>query len=300
MENNQIKDNELRFNYRYKAGIIFEKIKGELMEDNLDYSNALFKIIDEIVLDKEKHQFIQEIPCGTILYRAREIKIEEYNKNGTGLNLKHENDLVITEGFNEKNSIECPIGIGKDGRNNIAGASYLYVAEDVATACAEIKSPLRSFISVAEFETKEPLKIIDFTTEKSFDIGLNEQYKLSIAKFITYIMMEFCQPVANEKDYKTTQIISDYIRKTGYDGIVYRSFFTSKNNYTIFNCHKSKISFLKSRIVAHQFVDNVFWDFNNQSAIHTDEQNNKEYDSKTADSILRSMLLTFDDKEDKK
>ena len=97
-------------------------------------------------------------------------------------------------------------------------------------------------------------------------------------------------PISNTEDYRVTQIISEYIRKMGYDGILYRSFFTMKNNYTIFNCHKSKIAYKNSRIVVHQFSDEVFWDFNNQIDIHTyGGKKNTEYDSELADVLLADM-----------
>lgn len=284
--------------YQVETSEKFYKLKEELEKNGADYSNEIFKIIDEIVIDKEKHQFIKELPVGTRLYRAREIKVEEYSKQGIGIDIKCENGELITEGFDEKNSIECPIGRGGDGRNNIAGASYLYVAEDVATACAEIKTTLRSLISVAEFEVKAPLSIIDFSNDdKKFTYTRNDEYQLSLGRFITLLMLQYCQPATKREDYKVTQMISDYIRKMGFDGILYRSFFTMKNNYTVFNCHKSKITFLNSRIVSHQFSDNIFWDFNNKVAIHTEQHESVEYEQKTANVILLSMKKEFDDRK---
>ena len=281
--------------YRIEASKKFYAIRDDLMENGADYSSEIFRIIDEIVAGAEQQQFIKKLPMGTVLYRAREIDIEEYSKVGNGLNIKVENNAYITEGFNEKNSIECPLCIGGDGRNNIAGASYLYVAEDVSTACAEIKSTLRSLISVAEFEVKSELKIVDFSKDdKKFTYKQNDEYQMSLGRFITLLMMQYCQPVSKKEDYRVTQIISDYIRKMGYDGILYRSFFTMKDNYTIFNCHKNKIAYRNSRIVVHQFSDDVFWDFNNQVAVHTDSKSNTEYDSKLANGILGDMQREFD------
>lgn len=290
----QIKESLQMLKFQFDANKKYHALKKELLTNGVDYENELFKVIDEIVVDKEKTQFIKEIPAGTILYRAREIKIDDYSKPEMGLKVKLENGKFVTEGFNEKNSIECPIGIGNDGRNNVAGMSYLYVAQDVATACAEIKSTLRNLISVAEFEVKTPLKIIDFSNDdKKFTYELNEEYQMSIGKFITLLMFQYCQPAVDAMDYKMTQILSDYIRKMGFDGIMYRSFFTMNNNYTIFNCHKSKIAFMSSRIVSHQFVDDVFWDYNHEESIHTNMDEETEYDTEIANDTLRWMNGTF-------
>jgi hypothetical protein len=283
-----------QIDYYISAKNKYYQLRDSLATNCDNYSNEVFKIIDEIVADKEREQFVKEIPVGTILYRARKIRTEEYEKSDTGLNIRVENNQFITTGFNEKNSVECPIGIGFDGRNNAAGASYLYAAEDMATACAEIKTNLRSLISVAEFEVKSPLTVIDFSKDdKKFTHNRNDEYGMSLGRFITLLMLEYCQPASSKEDYKVTQIISDYIRKMGFDGIIYRSFFTMKNNYTIFNCHRSKIAFKQSRIVVHQFENSIFWDFNNRTSIRTDEHNNVEYNADVADEILQSMKRTF-------
>lgn len=281
--------------YRIEASKKYYALRDDLIKNGTDYSNELFRVIDEIVTGTEQQQFVKSISAGTILYRARGIDVEEYSKAENGLNIKIVNNEYVTEGFNEKNSIECPLGMGGVGRNNIAGTSYLYVAEDVATACAEIKSTIRSLISVAEFEVKSDLKIVNFSTDdKKFAYKQNDEYQMSLGRFITLLMMQYCQPVSNKDNYRATQIVSDYIRKMGYDGISYRSFFTIKNNYTIFNCHKNKIAYKNSRILAHQFSDDVFWDFNKQVAIHTENKSNKEYDSELANGILGDMQREFD------
>ncbi len=50
------------------------------------------------------------------------------------------------------------------------------------------------------------------------------------------LMLRFTQPVRGENAYRATQIIADYLRKTGIDGIKYKSFLTPEGaNYTIFN-----------------------------------------------------------------
>lgn len=80
-----------------------------------------------------------------------------------------DNGQLVTIGFDEKNSIECPIGVSIDGRNNISGVSYLYVAEDEVTACEEIKTTLWVIISLAEFIANDLLQ----TLKNEFD---NRQY----------------------------------------------------------------------------------------------------------------------------
>ncbi len=88
--------------YRIEASKKYYAIRDDLMKNGPDYSSEIFRIIDEIVTGTEQQQFIKTLPIGTILYRAREIDIEEYSQIGNGLKIKVENNTYITEGFNEK------------------------------------------------------------------------------------------------------------------------------------------------------------------------------------------------------
>lgn len=98
-----------------------------------------------------RSQFRSTLSPNTILYRAREISTEDYRHQDTGLSISLNNNQYTTTGYNSENSIEAPIGITPQGRNNIAGVSYLYLASNPVTACTEIKSSLRSLIFLAEF-----------------------------------------------------------------------------------------------------------------------------------------------------
>ena len=64
-------------------------------------------------------------------------------------------------GYDDINSREPILGIGSEGRNNIAGASYLYIASNPETACMEIKSQFGcGFETDCKFITKRQMKNI--------------------------------------------------------------------------------------------------------------------------------------------
>lgn len=125
----------------------------------------IYCLLNEIVLDKEKDQFFIELEKGKELFRARIIDIEDDNNPDSGVG-KTKNGLFI--GYNEANSREPIIGISGNGRNNVAGASYLYVASNPETACMEVKSGYGDLLSLATFKTSKNMSIIDFSTDKSF------------------------------------------------------------------------------------------------------------------------------------
>lgn len=128
-------------------------------------------------------------------------------------------------------------------------------------------------ISLATFELQQPLKIIDFASDdKKFELEDMKIYGLRLGELFTLLMLRYMQPVRGENTYRVTQIISDYLRKTGIDGIAYNSFLSPGGiNYTIFNCHHNRIKFCDSRVLIHRYANHSFWDFNENRALMSNE-----------------------------
>lgn len=271
-------------NYSFKATQRYNELIQYFNENTSCYSNDIVKTIDSIVFDTNSEKFIKELPSGFKFYRARVINIDDIKSDDKGISY----DDKMFYGYNESNSRECPLMYGESGRNNIAGQSYLYVAEDELTACYEIKSGLRQLISLACFETKKNLRIIDFSKDVAFESQDKELYGMSLGVFFTRLLFAYSKPVIDKNEYRVTQILSDYLRKTGIDGIAYRSFYTGKANYTIFNCHSKNVEFINSRILTHQFQNSTFWDFNNKKSIKLTDVDD-EYNEEIATSIIKDL-----------
>lgn len=252
----------------------------------------IYCLLNEIVLDKEKDQFFIELEKGKELFRARIIDIEDDNNPDSGVG-KTKNGLFI--GYNEANSREPIIGISGNGRNNVAGASYLYVASNPETACMEVKSGYGDLLSLATFKTSKNMSIIDFSTDKSFQYEDTVLHDMSLGSFFTLLMAQYTVPVKNEKVYRATQILSDYLRKTGVDGIAYKSYLVPGGvNYTIFNSHPNTIKFENSRVLMHKQANHSFWDFNNKKTVFSNPDNNlMDYDQKIAEEHVKHLNQTF-------
>lgn len=251
------------------------------------------KIIDDIVLGKESTQFKKYLEAGTRCYRARIIKPEHDDKaEEMGIGITKNGEFV---GYNDINSREPVLGVSGEGRNNIAGVSYLYIASNEETACMEIKSQFGDLISLATFELLEPLEVIDFASDKIFAREDTEASKMSMGEFFSILMMRYTEPVKDENEYRATQIISDYLRKTGIDGVAYRSFFApGGTNYTIFNSHPSKIKFLGSRVLLHKQANHSFWDFNAETEIMSNRSGKMlAYDNKIAEDHKKMLSERF-------
>lgn len=232
---------------------------------------------------------------GEMYYRARIINLEHYHSSKseeTGIGITKDGQLL---GYNEFNSREPVLGISGEGRNNIAGASYLYVASDERTACMKVKSQFGDLISLATFKVVEPLKIIDFASDKTFKSKESNDRNMSMVVFFTLLMSSYCTPLKNENQYRATQVISDYLRKTGIDGIAYQSFLSPGGiNYTIFNSHPGKIKFLESKILLHKQANHSFWDFNKKTEVMSNKNGylleyNKDIVQKHMEDFRRSF-----------
>ena len=96
---------------------------------------------------------------------------------------------------------------------------------------------------------------------------------MSLGVFFTNLMFRFCEPVKDKNDYRATQIIADHLRKTGIDGIAYKSYSIPGGcNYTFFNSHSSKIKFCGSKILIHKQANYSFWDYNAEKEIMSNKE----------------------------
>ncbi len=290
----ELKDSMNARGWSVNARINFNKFINAIETEQglIEQIQRIQSIIDDIVLKKEILQFKKCLEAGTEYYRARIINPEDDDKLEKGIGETQDNKFL---GYNDINSREPILGIGGEGRNNIAGASYLYIASNPETACMEIKSQFGDLISLAKFKVLKPLYIIDFESEKTFQRKETEFYGMSMGVFFSQLMLRFTQPVRGENAYRATQIIADHLRKTGIDGIKYKSFFTPGGaNYTIFNCHPSTIEFCESKVLLHKQANHSFWDFNNETEIMSNKEGEMmAYDKTIADDHKKQLSRRF-------
>lgn len=172
--------------------------------------------------------FSEDLPAGTKLYRTR-IQTPELM------------DLPTIQPYKEMGS--APPKYAQTNRMSPAGISYLYLASDRDTAFSECR--LSNCIAiVAEFESKQDLQVIDFTKDNYYyDCGsiFSDDYcheEIFMTRFLKGFVEELSQPVNDNQDrsyeYVATQIISEYIRSIGLDGICYKSSVANGKNYAFF------------------------------------------------------------------
>lgn len=172
-----------------------------------------------------------DLEAGALIWRARS------NSNGPC------NDI-------QDRSFECgppPVNYAKSFRMNPDGISYFYGAEDKETCIKEIRAAETDNVVFGQFQTKRSMKLInlsrvpDITPTSIFSDDYD--HNMVWAKdFLSLFCAEISSPVDGKDasiEYIPTQILSEYIRSRGYDGVCYHSSFTQKNNYTLF-CGREK------------------------------------------------------------
>ncbi len=123
-----------------------------------------------------------------------------------------------------------------NGRANPKYIRYLYMSKDPTTALFEVRPLLFDAVNLAKIEIKENLKIANIASDidyRNISDGTIELYTMGL------IQGAFSKPTNNKDVYIVTQIIAEYIKSIGYDGIKYNSSLHKGGiNYTIFNYQK--------------------------------------------------------------
>ncbi|MGO6676591.1 RES family NAD+ phosphorylase [Rhizobium leguminosarum] len=130
-----------------------------------------------------------------------------------------------------------------NGRANPAGIPYLYLGSLPETAVAEIRPHTGEVACVADFtipeikavDLRNPRKLVSpFILSESSAIG---QLRADLP-FLERLGQELTRPVQPEGaaiDYIPSQYLCEFIKKSGFDGVVYRSSVSDGINLALFN-----------------------------------------------------------------
>ncbi len=130
------------------------------------------------------------------------------------------------------------------GRANPAGIPYLYLASDTQTAISEIRPHTGEVANVAEFKIPNDINIVDLRdprhTVSPFLVGDESQITLlrGDLRFLQQLGKELTKPVhpnAVAIDYIPTQYVCEFVKKSGYDGVMYRSSVGEGENIALFD-----------------------------------------------------------------
>jgi len=136
-----------------------------------------------------------------------------------------------------------PVSKAKNNRMSPAGISYIYLSDHEKTCIAEVKPNVGQGVWLGNFVTKRKLKLLDLTKIPAYapDNIFSHTYehdKNWASSFMDSFANEISRPISEGVDYLNyvpTQVLTEYIRKKGYDGIKYKSSQRPSGfNYTLF------------------------------------------------------------------
>lgn len=202
----------------------WEKLRDELMYRNRFFPDVdidlerLGLLLDRLLLDPEE---ILELP--STWYRAR-IKTGD-------------------RPFTVDDMGPPPKRIASHGRANPAGIPYLYLGSTDVTAVSEIRPHTGEIACVAEFKTPPNLKLVDLRRPRSmvspFLLGdIRDIVRMrSDIPFLERLGEELTRPVVPQSaaiDYTPSQYLCEFIKKCGFQGVLYRSSVSDGINLALF------------------------------------------------------------------
>lgn len=147
-----------------------------------------------------------------------------------------------------------PNRLTTNGRANPIGIPYLYLGSLPESAIAEVRPHTGETICVADFRIAPPLSAVDlrnprklvspFLLEDANSIG---QLRADIP-FLERLGDELTRPVLPQSagiDYIPSQYLCEFIKNSGYDGVIYRSSVSDGINLALFIPQKAQAGSVK-------------------------------------------------------
>jgi RES domain-containing protein len=130
-----------------------------------------------------------------------------------------------------------------EGRANPKGIPMLYAATNRKTAVAEMRPGVGDQVSVAQLLISNDLTLINCSKHygkrnTKIWLGGNPPAKEIVRAVWTDIDNAFAKPITpNDEtaDYIPTQILAEYFKNNGFDGIVFKSSVAAGHNLVVFN-----------------------------------------------------------------
>lgn len=255
----EIRKNIEREARSWGASALYNNLKWWANEEskcNQETLEIALEILDDIIFNEHKEDFLITISVGDIFYRARTVCVDDFGTIEKGI---HSSSTRLF-GYNWEESREPPAKYAAANRNSKKKEQALYVASNEITACAEVRPPIRSLISIARFVANSEMNVIDFS-KVHYSKALNNkdiEYGIDTRKYLSKVLALFSAPVYNKEEYRITQKLVEHFREKGYHGVKYRSFYADGFNFTFFDEYINNFVWEDSRVVLNYASSNLF------------------------------------------
>jgi hypothetical protein len=159
-----------------------------------------------------------------------------------------------------------------EGRANPIGIPVLYLATEPNTAMAEMRPWKGAEISLAEFQLKRDLTVVDCASDNAMpDLYpyTHPRHRFTVKEREAYawgdINRHFSTPISCDADrlqYIPTQILAESFRSHGYDGVVYKSSLGQNHSVVLFSLEDAIIvasCVVEVKNVRHKFHQTCNW-----------------------------------------
>lgn len=137
-----------------------------------------------------------------------------------------------------------PKEIASHGRANPAGIPYIYLASTQTTAISEVRPYTGEVACVADFTIPTDLNLIDLRNPRKMVSPFLLEDAADICRmrddlpFLELLGNELTRPVLPQAaaiDYTPSQYLCEFIKKCGYNGVIYRSSVSEGINLALFD-----------------------------------------------------------------
>jgi hypothetical protein len=129
-----------------------------------------------------------------------------------------------------------PQGLASAGRMNAKGLSMFYGASSEDVAISEVRPPVGSHVLVGCFNFASEMRLLDLTKFADVDLpadfsmfsesAIRQSRRVAFLTRLEHLLTEPAMPDTAERQYLSTQLISDYLatnKNLDLDGIIFRS-----------------------------------------------------------------------------
>lgn len=150
-----------------------------------------------------------------------------------------------------------PKHLASHGRANPAGIPYLYVASQEITAISEVRPHAGETVTIARVNLPT-LQIIDLRSPRKTFSPFSLPYEDTLDSFredldfLEKLGEELSRPVLQKSaayDYIPSQYLCEFVKKCGYDGVMYKSATEGGVNLALFDHTRANIIDVSSRYI---------------------------------------------------
>jgi hypothetical protein len=127
----------------------------------------------------------------------------------------------------------------REGRANPKGIAYLYVSSHRERAMAEVRPWIGAYVSVAELSVVRDLRLVNCTEDSERQVYLGEpppeRWDEEVRQDIDNAFSQPVVPTDEVPDYVPTQVLAEFFKVSGFDGVAYRSALGKGHNIVLFD-----------------------------------------------------------------